>query len=356
MSLYHLIDNLLASGKKTALLTVLGSDKDDDLAGRKLVLSDSGIAYNEFDQDFAEILQKTVAPQFESGTSSVVEIHTENRGSLNLFFHIYSIPPRLIIFGGGHVGAALSRIASHLDFEVTVADDRPAFASQSVHPEADHLICDSFENAFEKIKPLPSDYLVIVTRGHKHDRCCLEQALSVNTAYVGMIGSRHRVKTQLAELAEAGYTAEQLSHVHSPIGLKIGAVTEAEIAISILAEIIQVMRSGSREENIQVEVLQALKTLEKEKSPAVLATIVKTLGSTPRKTGSQMIIYPDGSIKGTIGGGCTEADVRREALTCLDLGITEKIRFNLTADAAADEGMACGGTMDIYLELINQPE
>jgi len=355
MSLYQLIDSMLNAGEKTVLITIMNAADNKSLSGKKIVTSNSGIVYSEVNESLANVIEKEVRLFLSKDVSFTVDVDTEHEGRLNLFLHIYNLPPRLIIFGGGHVGAALCQIASHLDFEITVIDDRPSFAAESVHPDADRLICDTFEGAFKEIKPKLSDYLVIVTRGHKHDRYCLEQALSVETAYVGMIGSRSRVKSQLKELAEAGYSNEQLSHIHSPIGLKIGAVTEAEIAISILAEIIQVRRGRSKDEFAQLEVLRALKTVEAEKRTAALATIVKTLGSTPRKTGSQMIIFPDGTIRGTIGGGCAEADVRREALTCLDRGTAEKYRFKLTADTAADEGMACGGTMDIYIELLNQP-
>ncbi len=355
MSLYQLIDRMLTAGEKTVLITIMNAADSKSLSGKKLVISKSVIVYSEVDQNLTNVIEKEVLPFLSKDSSLTIDIDTEHDGRISLFLHIYKMPPRLIIFGGGHVGAALCRIASHLDFEIIVIDDRPSFAAESVHPDADRLICDTFEGAYKEIKPKLSDYLVIVTRGHKHDRYCLEQALSAETAYVGMIGSRSRVKKQLRELTEAGYSKEQLSHVHSPIGLKIGAVTEAEIAISILAEIIQVRRGRSKDESAQLEVLRALKAVEAEKITAALATIVNTLGSTPRKAGSQMIIFPDGTIRGTIGGGCAEADVRREALTCLDRGTTEKFRFKLTADTAADEGMACGGTMDIYIELLNQP-
>ncbi|MCJ7806492.1 MAG: XdhC family protein, partial [Clostridia bacterium] len=239
-----------------------------------------------------------------------------------------------------------------LDYEIILLDDRPSFANQISHPHAHRLICEPFERALAQIEPSSSDYIVIVTRGHKHDRICLEKALGREAVYIGMIGSRRRVNAQLKDLTESGYSEEQLSRVYSPIGLSIGAVTEAEIALSILAEITRVRRSSSSDEAIQYEVLQTLVQLEESSEQAVLATIINTKGSTPRKTGTQMIIYPDGSLKGTIGGGCAEAEVRREALHCFDHGQTGQVRLKLTADAAADEGMACGGLVDIYLELL----
>jgi len=197
-----------------------------------------------------------------------------------------------------------------------------------------------------------NDYIVIVTRGHRHDRLCLEKVLEREAAYIGMIGSRRRVRAQLQDMAEHGFKPEQLARVHTPIGLPIGAVTEAEIAVSIIAEIIQVRRRVSSDEAIQSNVLQELVRIEKNQERAVLATLIKTLGSTPRKAGSQVIFYPDGAVVGTIGGGCAEEETKKEALHCFDTNLAKKMRLELTADAAADEGMACGGIMEILLEPV----
>lgn len=353
MNIYEKIANMMGEGHNPALVTILDSEKEPSLRGKKIIIDSNGPVYSELDNTATGIIAAQTTPLVEAGDNRLIELESDLSGSLRLFMHIYRTRPRLIIYGGGHVGAALCRIAAHLDFEVVVIDDRPAFANDQVHPTADRLICDTFDRAFQLLQPRPDDFLVIVTRGHRHDRFCLEEAIKRDAAYVGMIGSRSRVRAQLTELAEAGYSEETLAAVHTPIGLTIGAVTEAEIAISILAEIIQVRRKDSKAESIQVEVLKRLQELEESGTPAVLATIVKSLGSTPRKTGSQLIVYRDGSITGTIGGGCAEGEVRRQALLAFDQGLAKEYHFSLTADVAADEGMACGGTMDLFLELIN---
>ncbi len=353
MGIYHQIKALLAAGKVTGLITVFDNKSNQPTVGKMIITSDGDLAYNELDETITNQVKAQALTCLTKGQSAIAVVDSaQDKAAAQAFIHVFNPPPRLIIMGGGHVGAALCRIAAHLDYEIILIDDRPSFASQASHPQAHRLICEQFDRALDQLTPSPSDFIVIVTRGHQHDRLCLEKALKRETAYIGMIGSRRRVSAQLKDLAKSGYSEEQLSRIHSPIGLAIGAVTEAEIAISILAEIIQVRRGISRDETVQNEIIDALSLLEDNNERAVLATIINTQGSTPRKPGSQMIIFPDGSLKGTVGGGCSEAEVRRAALLCLDHEPAGRLRLNLTADAAADEGMACGGTMDIYLELL----
>ena len=353
MALYGRIAEEIDAGRKTALATVIESRGNPDLIGDKIIISEGGTLYNSIRENCYDKLELAALEQFKKGQSTAVEINFNQGNYCRLFVHIYNPSPRLIILGGGHVGQALCKMAALLDFEVVIIDDRPSFANQAVHPEADHIICEPFEKGLNRAEPSRSDYIVIVTRGHQHDRLCLEKALSGQFSYLGMIGSKKRVKAQLQELAEAGYSKEQLESVYSPIGLPIGAVTEAEIALSILAEITWVRRNENRGEEVQEKVMRELVSLEKKGGPAVLATIIEARGSTPRKKGSQMIIYPDGQLIGTIGGGCAEADVRREAMLCLDRGKSDLISLDLDADAAAEEGMACGGKMELFLEILH---
>ncbi len=352
MAVYKKVKELLDSGRKAAVVTIIAAGANTALEGKKILYSGDELIYSALDRKLTESIISLVAPAISKGQNPVLEFGSGHKEVEKVFIHLYRPSPNLIIFGGGHVGAALCRMAALLDYEITLVDDRPSYAAREVHPDAKHLICEPFERAFDQIIPTSADYIVIVTRGHKHDRLCLEKALSRDAAYLGMIGSKRRVCDQLKDLAAAGYAEKQLAAVHSPIGLSIGAVTEAEIALSILAEITRVRRCESSGETYQKDVLQALNQLEEEGNRAVLATIIKAQGSTPRKTGSQMIIYPDGLIKGTIGGGCSEAEVRREALNCLERGSSGSINMSLTADAAAEEGMICGGAMEIYLEYL----
>jgi xanthine dehydrogenase accessory factor len=122
-----------------------------------------------------------------------------------------------------------------------VIDDRPEFASQERFPAADRIqVAASFEGVVQTLPIDEDSYLVIVTRGHSHDKCVLSQALRTKAAYIGMIGSTRKVTETFKALSQEGFSADELARVHAPIGISIGAETPEEIAISIAAELIQV--------------------------------------------------------------------------------------------------------------------
>ena len=147
---------------------------------------------------------------------------------------------RVYVFGGGHVGRALVPVLASVGFRVTVFENRPAFAVPEAFPAAEQVILGDYRNIFEHVSLCPEDYVVIMTPGHQADYEVLEQALRQPTAYVGCIGSRHKVAATRARLLEAGLTEADVERVHSPIGLDIGGETPEEIAVSIAAEMIRV--------------------------------------------------------------------------------------------------------------------
>lgn len=150
--------------------------------------------------------------------------------------------PSLIIFGGGHVSKYVSRVASMAGFRVTIVDDRPKFANPQRFPEASQTLAIDYLEAFEQCVIKPSTYIIIVTRGHRHDEEILERALQTPAKYIGMIGSRRKVLTTYENLLEHGITIEALKRVHAPMGIEIGSVTAEEIGVSIVAELIKVRR------------------------------------------------------------------------------------------------------------------
>ena len=269
---------------------------------------------------------------------------------------------RLIVFGAGHVGYHLCHFASKVGFNTIVVDDRPYFANKEKFGDDIQVICNTFENAFEILDIHEEDYVVIVTRGHKHDKFCLEKILSLDELnYIGMIGSKRRVKIMKEELIEEGYSKEKIENIYSPIGLNIGAVTPEEIAISILAEIISVKRIGKlavKNEPIKVsnscelnkDVLEALAKSQNEKMS--LVTVISTKGSTPRKAGSKMIVYDSGKIIGTIGGRCAEAKIIKDAALMAGSKNLKIETIDMTGEIAEEEGMVCGGKMTVLIEAI----
>ena len=164
-------------------------------------------------------------------------------GTLEVFVEPILPQPTLYIFGGGHVSIALANAAHAAGFAIGVIDDREAFANKQRFPMAG-AVYTSFEEAFEKLKPNPSAYLVIVTRGHKDDMHVLAWAVRTEARYVGMIGSKRKVISVYKALEKEGYKPEEFERVHAPVGLDIGALTPEEIAISITAELIAIRRGA----------------------------------------------------------------------------------------------------------------
>ena len=143
-------------------------------------------------------------------------------------------------FGAGHVAEPTVRIAAMTGFYVVVADDREAFAGRQRFPEAHEIrVLESFEKAYDDLAIGSDAFIVIFTRDHLNDGILLEHALKTEAAYIGMIGSRRKIETVFDRLRKEGFSKEDLERVHSPIGLDIGAETPEEIAVSIVAEMIQ---------------------------------------------------------------------------------------------------------------------
>jgi xanthine dehydrogenase accessory factor len=150
--------------------------------------------------------------------------------------------PTLCLFGAGHVAQSLARMAKACGFRVEVADDRPSFASRERFPEADRIEVAGFAEAAGRMTLGPATFAVVVARGHRGDAEALRAVLGRRLRFVGLLGSRSKMAQVVGALAEEGVSAEELARVHCPLGLALGAETPAEIAVSILAEMIAVRR------------------------------------------------------------------------------------------------------------------
>lgn len=160
-------------------------------------------------------------------------------GEVEVFVEIYKKRPKLVLVGGGHVNQAVYNFARFLEFDIAVIDDREEWANESRFGNA-QIIVDSIPKALEEYPTDESSFIVIATRGHAFDKEALRVAIRKKARYVGMIGSRNKVKETFEALRQEGFSEEELNRVYSPIGLDIGAETPEEIAVSILAEILMV--------------------------------------------------------------------------------------------------------------------
>jgi xanthine dehydrogenase accessory factor len=171
-------------------------------------------------------------------------------GALTVFFEVEAPPLQLIIVGAGHIAAPLAAIAHICEFEVTVLDDRTQYANRARFPTADRVIAGAFREELGKLRGGraafdANTFIALITRGHQYDVECLLEVIDDPVAYIGMIGSQRRIRAVFELLErEQGIEPSRLDHVYAPIGLDIGAQTPAEIAICIMAEMVNVLRGG----------------------------------------------------------------------------------------------------------------
>ncbi len=169
------------------------------------------------------------------------------KGIDTIFIEPVSPMKKLLIIGAGHIGKALCHIAGLIDFDITVIDNRPEIASQDQFPGADEVIQGDIESILKSINIDHNTYVVIVTQGHKHDAAALRQCLRRGAAYIGMIGSRRKIRLIKDNFIKNNWaTKQELDDIHAPIGLDIGSESVQEIAVSIAAELIRESKSQGR--------------------------------------------------------------------------------------------------------------
>ena len=269
---------------------------------------------------------------------------------------------RLLLFGCGYIAQALCPLAADLDFAVSAADDRPAFADAARFPRAERVLCAGYGEAAEAVHIGPGDYIAVLTRGHLFDADCLRAILQGTfPRYVGVIGSRGRAAALLDQLASEGFSRALLDRIHTPIGLDIHALTVPEIAVSIAAELIAVRRADldrrSKSSILTDEGFcePVLKFLAKRDSvPRAVLTVCAAVGSTPVKPGGMMAVDALGNAAGTIGGGGGEGELIEMARKALREGTRQGQRLVTVAmrSGPTEDGMACGGSMRTLMEIV----
>ena len=247
--------------------------------------------------------------------------------------------PVLFVCGGGHISLEISKLAQFLDYKTVVMDPREEFANKERFPLAENVICDDFDN-IEKYD-VKNAFYIVVTRGHADDLKCVSRLLKIENSYLGMIGSKKKVKATFESLKEMGFSEEEISKIHAPIGIPIKAITPAEIAVSIMAQIIDI-RNTVNPSSVSKELLNT-------DEEGVLCIITKKEGSSPRGEGSMMFVTKDRIID-SIGGGIIEALAIKKARTVTKCVEEEYVLDNKTS---ADTGMICGGYNKVLFIPIN---
>jgi xanthine dehydrogenase accessory factor len=249
-----------------ALMTLVDAGMRSEAApGAKAVLDRSeprqtGILSGLSDEALAQLFERTadaipgLLEVNENGSVRGV-VRIEPSGAPRVFIDPISGAQRLVIAGAGHIAVPLAALGSMLGFHVTVIDDRASFANRERFPNADKIIVRPFNSALESLHLDRHCYVISVTRGHSFDeevvRTVLRQQARLpegQGCFVGMIGSRRRVRAMLGRLEQEGFDHGLLDEIHAPLGLDIGAETPEEIAVSIIAEIIRERRTGTRDD------------------------------------------------------------------------------------------------------------
>jgi xanthine dehydrogenase accessory factor len=184
--------------------------------------------------------RKSRVASYRPGNGAAPDAH-----AADVFLEVVEPQPTLIIVGAGHIAVPLAQMGKMLSFEVIVLDDREKFANRERFPDSDQVIADDFGPALSSLKITRATYIVIITRGHQYDEEALMEVAESPAAYIGMIGSKRRVWTVLKLLHDEGVPPEKLLRIYAPIGIDIEAVTPAEIAVAIGAELVKLRRGGT---------------------------------------------------------------------------------------------------------------
>jgi xanthine dehydrogenase accessory factor len=229
-------------GEVCSLATVISSLILQPEPGRRLLLTEDGSLLGSLDDGgFDTAVREAGREVLEKRKPALISC-----GAVKVFVEPVFPEPALYIFGAGHIGFALSKIARLTGFKVVVIDDRPAYANKDRFPDAEEFYVEDPAEAVSHFKFNKTSYIVIACRGHLEDQRVLAEVLKTPAGYIGMIGSRKKAKTVFVNLTNQGVAAEAFKRIHSPIGLPIATETPEEIAVSIMAEIIDARHMGKK--------------------------------------------------------------------------------------------------------------
>ena len=258
LDIYDKIYQLKKDNIQSALVTVIatkGSTPRD--AGSKMIVCADGNVYGTIGgskveaiviEEAKECLQRNEARKVWHNLDDKEKSDTGMicGGKMEFFIEPVCTSNHLIIFGGGHVALPLAKCAKMIGFDYTIVEDRPEFATSERFPEAKQLILADAEEIDQKVRIDGSDYIAIVTRSHELDYQALKKVLNHSTKYIGLIASKVKKKQVFEQLIQDGFDEQIINQIHSPIGVDIAAQTPEEIAISIVAELIQVKNKSSK--------------------------------------------------------------------------------------------------------------
>ncbi len=311
MKLFKEIARCLEMGEPIVLVTVTRSEGSSPrtMGARMLVYRDGSILGTIGGGTVEHRVIEQAMAALKTGESALYRVHLTRElgmccgGAMEFLLEPLLQDPTLVIFGAGHVGRDLCRVATIAGFKVIVVDEREEYATRERFPDAAELIVDDPLAALDSLQFGPNLYLLIVTHLHRLDEDLLRALASRTYKYLGMIGSRAKVARFLDRLRARGIADEVLARVNMPVGFAIEAVTPAEIAISIAAELINVRRNPAAREGTVPALNWRPRAAHDESSPS--ATVATRAGAAE----SQPTEPP--SNRGESDGGLSDRDCRR---------------------------------------------
>jgi len=250
------IPGLIRQNKAVALVTVTaacGSTPAE--VGKEMLVDASGNIGGTIGGGNLEFVSvKKAKESISRGLSRTVQfdlkkdLGMECGGQAEIFIKVYTPPTQIVLVGAGHIGQAMYQYAKVLGYDVVVVDDRAEVANSHHYPDAKNILVGDIGEECEKLDfASESTYVVIATRGHKCDEAALYHLIQKNPKYIGVIGSRNKVAVMMENLRQKGITHEKLDTVYSPIGIALGGGQPAEVAMSIMSEILLVRNEGKLE-------------------------------------------------------------------------------------------------------------
>jgi xanthine dehydrogenase accessory factor len=231
-----------------ALATLLGGPNTS-----KLLILEDGSTSGDLGNDSAQqLVASGFAEALDEDGGLLLEVPSSRPTGETLgqdrevFVEPFLPVPELFVFGGGHVGGEIAKLAANVGFSVTIIDDRPTFSNSKRHPDVERCLVASVGEVFSRFVFDRYCYVVAATRGHKEDEVVVEAAVRTQARYIGMLGSERKKVVLWKRLAEGGASADRLAQVYAPIGLNIGADNPQEIAVSVVAELIEVRRGSKK--------------------------------------------------------------------------------------------------------------
>ncbi|RAL27063.1 XdhC/CoxI family protein [Thermoflavimicrobium daqui] len=363
MNLFRTLLQYVDLNQEVFLITIVGGEAKHRI-GQQILVDITGnridsthdSEYLDLISDLSIVHRKSVGKYLARFSGKEIEIMVEP-----------ILPsPTLLVCGSGHIAQYLVSLGKMLSYQVIVVDDRPQYIHSPSFSQADQIRCGSFDEVLTTLTFHSECYAVLATRSHQTDAVCLASLMERSLSYIGMVCSKRKAQSIFSLVKDWGLDHRLYPHIYAPVGLDIHSETPQEIALSILAEI-QLVRYGGTGRPIsqmerqkvhtsdegrirpELDIFEKMAESWEEKKPFASVTIIDAVGHVPRGIGSRMIVWEDGTIYRTIGGGKRESEIIEYAVHCLKERKIERQEVTFTGSYNSSQPV-CGGRFTYFIQ------